>query len=108
MGVSPEDAVRRLTEAGACVVGANCGVGPEVVEMAIAKMRAVSAEVKLLAKPNAGMPQLVDNRSVFPLMPADFALFARRMKDFGISVIGGCCGTNAEHIAAMARELGKG
>jgi len=107
MGVTPELAVQRLTDAGAAVVGANCSIGPEVVEPVILKMRDASPETKLLAKPNAGMPQLIDNQSVFPLSPADLAAFAVRMKDLGIAIVGGCCGTNAEHIVAMARAVGK-
>jgi 5-methyltetrahydrofolate--homocysteine methyltransferase len=105
MGVTPEDAVAQLTDAGAVVVGANCSVGPEVVELALAGMKAARPEARLLAKPNAGMPQIVAGKTVYSVTPDAMAASARRFKALGAVVIGGCCGTTPEHIRAMAGVL---
>jgi len=105
MGVRPEDAAGFLLERGALVVGANCSVGPEVVEEALRAMKAVHPQARLLAKPNAGMPRLVGGRPVYPVSPEEMADFAVRMKEWGVSILGGCCGTTPAHIEAMARRL---
>lgn len=105
MGVTPEEAIQSLSDAGAVVVGANCSIGPEVVERAMRAMRAARSDALLLAKPNAGKPQLVGGKAVYPVTPDDMAAFALRMKDLGVAIIGGCCGTTPDHIAAMARVL---
>ena len=105
MGVTPEDAVSRLLDKGAFVVGANCSVGPEVVERAVKGMKSARPEALLLAKPNAGKPQLVEGKVVYPVTPKEMAEFASRMRDLGVAIIGGCCGTTPEHIAAMRDVL---
>lgn len=105
MGVRPEDAAGFLLERGALVVGANCSVGPEVVEEALRAMKAVHPQARLLAKPNAGMPRLVEGKPVYPVSPEEMADFAVRMKEWGVSILGGCCGTTPAHIEAMARRL---
>jgi len=101
MGVTPEDAVAQLSDAGAVVVGANCSVGPEVVERAIRAMKTARSHVPLLAKPNAGLPQLIDGKLSYSVSPEELAAFAGRMTRLGAAVIGGCCGTTPEHIRAM-------
>ncbi len=105
MGVSPEEAANRLLDAGATVVGANCSVGPEVVERVMQAMKAARPDALLLAKPNAGKPQLVEGKVVYPVTPDEMATFALRMKNLGVAVIGGCCGTTPAHVAAMATAL---
>ncbi len=105
MGVTPEDAVAQLSEAGACVVGANCSVGPESLEQTIRAMKAARPHVRLLAKPNAGLPEVVDGQAVYKVGPAVLAEFARHMHQLGGAVVGGCCGTTAAHIRAMRAAL---
>jgi 5-methyltetrahydrofolate--homocysteine methyltransferase len=105
MGVTPEKAVVALSDAGAVVVGANCSVGPEVVEAVVRAMHAARPGTPLLAKPNAGVPELKDGRPVFPLSPGDMKEFPSRMRELGVAIVGGCCGTTPEHIAAMAGRL---
>jgi methionine synthase I (cobalamin-dependent) len=105
MGVTPEDAVSRLLDEGAFVVGANCSIGPEVVERAVKAMKSARPKALLLAKPNAGKPQLVEGKVVYPVTPKEMAEFASRMRDLGVAIIGGCCGTTPEHIAAMRDVL---
>ncbi len=105
MGVSPEEAVSRLLDAGAFAVGANCSIGPEVVERAVRAMKSVRPDAFLLAKPNAGKPQLVEGKTVYPVNPEEMATFAVKMKELGVAIVGGCCGTTPAHIAAMAQAL---
>lgn len=105
MGVTPEAAVAALSDAGASVVGANCSIGPEVVEQVLQAMHGAKPDVLLLGKPNAGLPELVEGKPVFPLSPEDMKSFATRMLELGAAIIGGCCGTTPGHIAAMAAVL---
>ena len=67
-------------------------------------MRAARPNVRLLAKPNAGLPEVVDGQAVYKVGPAVLAEFARRMRELGVAVVGGCCGTTSDHIRAM-REV---
>jgi 5-methyltetrahydrofolate--homocysteine methyltransferase len=105
MGVTPEDAVGQLSDAGAVVVGANCSVGPDVVETAIRTMKAARPNVRLLAKPNAGLPQMIQGKATYSVTPDTFAAFAGRMRALGVAIIGGCCGTTPAHIHAMRAVL---
>ncbi|MCS7188091.1 MAG: homocysteine S-methyltransferase family protein, partial [Armatimonadota bacterium] len=90
---------------GALVVGANCSIGPEVVEQVVNAMKAARPDALLLAKPNAGRPQLVEGKVVYPVTPEQMASFALRMKSLGVAIVGGCCGTTPEHIAAIRAAL---
>ena len=105
MGVTPEEAVTRLADAGAAAVGVNCSTGPDVVEQAIRAMRTTRPPVRLLAKPNAGMPQVVNGKTGYSLKPEAMAAFASRMKALGVAIVGGCCGTTPDHIRAMRLAL---
>lgn len=105
MGVTPEDAVNKLLDAGAFAAGANCSAGPEVVEQSIKAMKAERPDALLLAKPNAGKPKLIEGKLVYPVTPEEMAEFALRMRDLEVAIIGGCCGTTPKHIAAMRAAL---
>ena len=105
MGVTPEQAVAGLSEAGAAVVGANCSVGPDVVERAVRAMKVARPHLPLLAKPNAGLPQFADGKAVYTVTPETLAEFAVKMKALGVGVVGGCCGTTPQHIHAMRAAL---
>jgi 5-methyltetrahydrofolate--homocysteine methyltransferase len=102
MGVSPEQAVTAIMAWGADAIGGNCGNGPEELLAVIGRMRAAAPEAVLVAKSNAGMPELVDMRAVYRTDPATMATAAVAMRDAGATIIGGCCGTTPEHLAAMA------
>ena len=102
MGVSPEQAVASLSVWGADAVGGNCGNGPDELITVIERMRAADPDVRLVAKSNAGMPELVDMRAVYRADPATMAAAALRMRDAGASIVGGCCGTTPEHLGAIA------
>jgi 5-methyltetrahydrofolate--homocysteine methyltransferase len=105
MGVKPETAATTLGEWGAAAMGGNCGNGPDEMLAAIQKMRTALPTALLVAKSNAGMPEFVDGKTVYLASPATMAQSAIEMRDAGARIIGGCCGTTPEHIAAMARAL---
>ena len=102
MGVRPGDAVAHLVAAGADAVGANCGRGPEEMEVIAAEMvRARVDGVLLVAQSNAGLPQLVGDHFEYDATPDDLAAHAKRLAELGIDLVGGCCGSTPAHIAAM-------
>ncbi len=103
MGNSAQDCAQALTAAGASAVGANCG-GLDPFQMAdiVSAMRQVTS-LPVLVEPNAGMPRLVDGRTVFDMSPTDFAAGIARCVQAGARLIGGCCGTSPAHIQAIAR-----
>lgn len=101
MGVAPEDAARELSAAGADVVGANCSVGPEIVETALRAMATAVPGPRLLGKPNAGLPRVEGGRTVYSVSPEDMGVFAKRAVGLGARVLGGCCGSTPDHIRAI-------
>jgi len=108
MGVNPRKAAETLSGWGVEALGANCGTGPEEVEQVMALMREACPGATLVAQPNAGLPRLVGTRTQFDASPEKMAQFALRYAQMGVKIIGACCGSTPEHIAAMARALGKG
>ena len=108
MGVSPERAARALLEAGADAIGGNCGNGPDELLPVIEKMRAVAPDAVLVAKSNAGMPELVDLRAVYRADPPTMAAAGAGFQAAGARIIGACCGSSPAHLAAMADAIGVG
>jgi 5-methyltetrahydrofolate--homocysteine methyltransferase len=100
MGVSVAAAAAGLLEAGADAVGSNCGSGIEQM-VAIAREFRRHTALPLVIQANAGLPRAVDGRTVYDETPAFFAEQARGLAEPGVSVIGGCCGTTPDHIAAL-------
>lgn len=105
MGVRPAQFAQAAVAAGAHIVGANCGLGPDHMLNIVRELRGAVPTVPLLAMPNAGMPVLENGRTVFKETPADMAAKSLLLRAAGASLIGGCCGTGPEHIAAIARAL---
>jgi 5-methyltetrahydrofolate--homocysteine methyltransferase len=105
MGVTPADAVAALSGAGARIVGANCGVGPDVVASVLAAMRKAAPACPLLGKPNAGLPISVDGKTVYPASPDTLAAFASEMRAAGTALVGACCGSTPAHLRAMRAAL---
>ena len=105
-GTDPVTAVVVMQSLGADAVGMNCSTGPEAMLEPIAKM-AEYAAIPLLAKPNAGMPELIDGQTVFNVKPEEFAEVGKKLVEEGAAIIGGCCGTTPEHIRAL-KEAVKG
>ncbi len=104
MGLRPADAAQRVAEAGGNVVGANCGDGPEAVAAALAAFR-VATDLPLLAKANAGIPQVSGEDTLWDVSAVDMAAHARRFVELGARIIGGCCGTTPAHIVALVGAL---
>ncbi|MGE5315760.1 MAG: homocysteine S-methyltransferase family protein [Acidobacteriota bacterium] len=100
-GVSVEEAVERLSEAGADILGANCGNGFDEMIGIIGAMRPLTHK-PLLAKANAGMPEWVDGVAVYKQTPEVIREKAERLLALGINIIGGCCGTGPAHIRTIA------
>lgn len=104
-GTSPEEAVQVLFEAGADVVGCNCGDGgPERAAAIIQAMRRVSAGL-LIAYPNAGLPRIVGGRTVYELPPDEMAAGYPAVLDAGANIVGSCCGSTPAHIARIAEVV---
>ena len=102
MGVTPEQAVKGLTEAGADVIGANCGRGPEGLLPVCQRLKAASS-LPIWIKPNAGLPELVEGQTVciYRTTPNEFAEQAWKVVQAGANFIGGCCGTGPAFIRAL-------
>ena len=105
-GTDPVTAVVVMQSLGADAVGMNCSTGPEAMLEPITKM-AEYAAIPLLAKPNAGMPELINGQTVFNVEPEEFAEVGKKLVEEGAAIIGGCCGTTPEHIRAL-KEAVKG
>ncbi len=105
MGVSPEQAVEALVAWGADAVGGNCGNGPDELVPVIAQMHAADPDAVLVAKSNAGMPELIDMRAVYKADPATMADFGAQLRDAGARIVGACCGSTPEHLRAMHDAL---
>ena len=107
MGVTPEEAVRALSGWGAAAVGGNCGNGPDEILAVVQKMRAAAPGVVLVAKANAGLPELQDGRAVYRAGPKVMADYALAVSAAGAHIVGACCGSTPDHVRAMAEALGK-
>ncbi len=103
-GFPAEQAARRLTDAGAAMIGVNCGAGPREL-LQVLKRLASATQLPLSAFPNSGFPEYVDGRSIYLSTPDYFMSRAREMVAAGAHLIGGCCGTGPEHIRALAAAL---
>ena len=105
MGVRPEEAAEALLALGVAGLGANCGATLDMTLGAVETLRRVAPRAPLIVKPNAGTPRMVEDEVVYDAGPEDMAEYARRFAALGASVIGGCCGSTPEHIAAIARAV---
>ncbi|MDD3827821.1 MAG: homocysteine S-methyltransferase family protein [Anaerolineae bacterium] len=108
MGVTPALAAEAVAGLGAAAVGANCGHAPEDVLEILPQIRQAAPGVFLIAKPNAGIPRLVKRQVVYDAGPDRMAELARQYVALGASVVGACCGSSPEHIAAMRQALAAG
>ncbi len=103
-GTDPLTALVALQALGADAVGCNCSAGPEAMLEMIGRMKPY-ATVPLLAKPNAGLPELIGEETIFGMGAANFASFGPAFAKAGVNLMGGCCGTTPDHIAALAKNL---
>jgi 5-methyltetrahydrofolate--homocysteine methyltransferase len=106
MGVKPDRAAKALTALGVDVMGANCGRTLTETLEAVLKMREAVPGAILMAKPNAGLPHAEGGDLVYDVTPDVMVDYARRfVEEAGVSIFGGCCGSTAEHIRAVADAL---
>lgn len=84
--------------------GLNCSAGPKEMLPQLRRLREY-ARVPLIAKPNAGLPVMVDGRAVYDCPPEEFASWVPEFLKTGVAIFGGCCGTTAAHIAALHEAL---
>lgn len=105
MGISPTKAVQELSQLGLIALGANCGTGSDELIEAIKAMRQENPNVVLIAKANAGIPQVVGGEVVYNGSPEVMGAYARDVYQAGAQLIGGCCGNTPAHVQAMANAL---
>jgi 5-methyltetrahydrofolate--homocysteine methyltransferase len=106
MGVSPRRAAKEMWPLGLVAIGGNCGKTLDDMEEVLRQMGKAVPEATLMAKPNAGLPRLVDGQAVYDIAPQVMAEYALRYAELGAKIIGGCCGSTPAHIQAMAAALG--
>lgn len=106
MGVDIAAAAAGLADAGADVVGSNCGNGIEIM-IEIARAFRKHTRLPLIAQANAGLPETHEGRLVYKETPAFFAERARELVAAGVSIVGGCCGTTPEHIREIRKAVGR-
>jgi 5-methyltetrahydrofolate--homocysteine methyltransferase len=105
MGNSAQDCVKFLSEAGADVIGANCGsIDPQQMAEIVSMFRTMT-DLPIVAQPNAGKPILIEDKTVFDMSPEAFAEGIERCINAGARFVGGCCGTTPSHIRKIAELL---
>lgn len=104
MGTTIEQAVEILTEAGADMIGSNCGQGIAGF-VNICRRLHDATDRPIWIKANAGLPEMVDGQTVYRQTPEEFAEYVPQLVEAGASIIGGCCGTTPEFITAVKRQL---
>ena len=103
MGVKPKDVMKRYSEMGADVVGANCGNTLANMEIIIKEYADTIPNFPIWAKPNAGIPRMdiQTEQAIYDMGPDDMATFAKKYVALGAKIVGGCCGSTPEHVAAI-------
>jgi 5-methyltetrahydrofolate--homocysteine methyltransferase len=109
MGVKPKDVIKKYSEMGATLVGANCGTTLENMEAVIKEYAATVPNFPIWVKPNAGVPRMdiQTEQGVYDMTPEDMAAYALKYVELGARVVGGCCGNTPEHVSAIAKAVKK-
>jgi 5-methyltetrahydrofolate--homocysteine methyltransferase len=107
MGVKPKDVIKRYSEMGAVLVGANCGTTLENMEAVVKEYAATVPNFPLWVKPNAGVPHMdvETEQGVYDMTPEDMGNYAKKYAAMGAKVVGGCCGNTPEHIAGIVKAV---
>jgi methionine synthase I (cobalamin-dependent) len=100
MGVSPKQLLEAAVTRGASFVGANCGLGIEGY-LSVAQALCEPRRLPVWIKPNAGLPELVGDEVVYRTGPEEFARHAEKLWAIGVTMLGGCCGSNPDFIRAL-------
>src|SRR3990170_2067917 len=104
LGTSPKAFAIIADSLGADCIGANCSLGIEGIYKALTEMNTVT-DLPLIAQPNAGIPVLKDNETIFPATPEEMTEYVPKLVSVGVRVLGGCCGTMSEHIEKMGKAF---
>jgi 5-methyltetrahydrofolate--homocysteine methyltransferase len=107
MGLSPTKAAQEAVQAGAHIIGPNCGNGMEQMIEIVKEMRAAASATPILVHANAGLPKTVNGVDVFPESPDEMAARVKTVVEAGASIVGGCCGTTPAHIRAIRGAVDK-
>ncbi len=107
MGISPTDMVNTLIDAGAELIGANCGNGIADMIGIVEEIRKANTEIPILIHANAGMPHYHDGQTVFPETPDEMSVLVPKIVAAGANIVGGCCGTTPDHICRVREEVDK-
>jgi len=109
MGVKPKDVAKKYKEMGAVLIGANCGTTLENMESIIKEYAETIPGFGWWAKPNAGVPHMdvKTEQGVYDMTPEDMATYAKKYLALGARVVGGCCGSTPEHVAAIVKAVKK-
>ena len=109
MGTPVAEAIKRAVDAGAAIVGTNCGTYMDLEDYVALCREIVAAadSAHVIIQPNAGAPQQVDGKTLYLATPEEMAKTAALLLDAGACIVGGCCGTSPAHLAAMAEIIGK-
>lgn len=105
LGDTPDHVAKVLSESGADVIGVNCSEGPTQLLRILKKMKRTVPESIFSVMPNAGWPERVAGRILYPASPDYFAEYTMAFIDAGAKIVGGCCGTTPDHILAMRRSV---
>jgi 5-methyltetrahydrofolate--homocysteine methyltransferase len=105
MGISPTEMAETLVEAGADLIGTNCGNGMEDMIGMVQEIRAANPLIPVLVHANAGMPQYKDGITTFPESPGEMAARVKAIIAAGANIVGGCCGTTPEHIRKIGESV---
>jgi len=106
MGVKPADMFKHYMDMGAVLIGANCGTTLENMEKIQQEYAEVEPGLPLWAKPNAGLPILVDGKTVYEMEPAEFAARMSQFVGMGAQIVGSCCGSSPAYISELAKRVG--
>ena len=107
MGVSPAEMVISMKEAGAHIIGSNCGNGIEDMIGVVKEIKAADNNIPVMIQANAGTPEFIDGVTVYRETPGMMASFVPQLIKAGVNILGGCCGTTPEHIRQMGKALGR-
>lgn len=106
MGISPEKELEELEKLGVRIMGTNCGTGPEDMLRVVEKLAEKRPNgVYLIAQPNAGIPKLVNGKTVFDATPQTMAEYAQKFVELGVNIVGACCGSTPNHIRAIRERV---
>ncbi len=103
-GTDPETAAVVLEGLGVDIIGVNCSTGPAEMVGVLKKM-VLATDAYICAEPNAGLPQNIGGRTVFPMSAEEMTSYAEQFIDVGVNILGGCCGTTPEYIRLLAQKI---